>query len=435
MNDISISILLIILLVLLTLSAFFSGSETALMALNRYRLKHLASQGHRGAKLASRLLRRPDRLLGLILLGNNLVNFAAVYLTTLIALRLYGEAGAAIATVFLTLIVLIFAEIMPKTLAAVKPERLSFIAAYAYTPLLKLFYPVIWLTNIVANQMLALIGVNPAKGRNESLDIDELRAVVNEAKRFIPGQHSDMLLRILDLEKASVEDIMIPRNEITGIDLNDDWSDVEHQITHSQRTRVPVFRDSIDNTVGMIHLRKALNLFARDELNTESLNDHIQDAYFIPAGTALTQQIINFQKNKRRTGLVVDEYGSIQGLVTLEDILEEIVGQFTTDSPTRSLDIHKQDDGSYLIDGGAHIRDINRALKWSLPKDGPKTINGLILEHMEMIPEPGTSLMIDNHPIEIMRTNNNAVQSVRIRPRIADKENDDDETQDEELDN
>jgi Mg2+/Co2+ transporter CorB len=414
------------------LSAFFSGSETALMTLNRYRLKHQADKGHRGAKLASRLLRRPDRLLGLILLGNNFVNILAASLSTLIALRLYGETGIAIATFLLTLVILIFAEVTPKTLAAVKPEPVAFLAAYIYTPLLKILYPVVWLTNVIANRMLAVIGVHPAEGRNESLGIDELRAVVNEAKQFIPGKHSDMLLRILDLEKASVEDIMIPRSEITGIDLNDDWGDVEHQITHSQRTRVPVFRDSIDNTVGILHLRKVLNLFAKDELNADSLNALIREAYFIPAGTALTQQLLNFQKNKRRSGLVVDEYGSIQGLVTLEDILEEIVGQFTTDSPTRSLDILKQDDGSYLIDGGAHIRDINRALKWSLPITGPKTLNGLILEHMEMIPKQGTSLMIENYQIEIMRTSNNAVQSVRIKPRLVNKENEETETSSEE---
>lgn len=402
------------------------------MTLNRYRLKHQADKGHRGAKLASRLLRRPDRLLGLILLGNNFVNILAASLSTLIALRLYGETGIAIATFLLTLVILIFAEVTPKTLAAVKPEPVAFLAAYIYTPLLKILYPVVWLTNVIANRMLAVIGVHPAEGRNESLGIDELRAVVNEAKQFIPGKHSDMLLRILDLEKASVEDIMIPRSEITGIDLNDDWGDVEHQITHSQRTRVPVFRDSIDNTVGILHLRKVLNLFAKDELNADSLNALIREAYFIPAGTALTQQLLNFQKNKRRSGLVVDEYGSIQGLVTLEDILEEIVGQFTTDSPTRSIDILKQDDGSYLIDGGAHIRDINRALKWSLPITGPKTLNGLILEHMEMIPKQGTSLMIENYQIEIMRTSNNAVQSVRIKPRLVNKENEKTETYSEE---
>jgi Mg2+/Co2+ transporter CorB len=435
LNEIPIGILFIILLVLIILSAFFSGSETALMTLNRYRLKHQADKGHRGARLARRLLRRPDRLLGLILLGNNFVNILAASLSTLIALRLYGEAGIAIATFLLTLVILIFAEVTPKTLAAIQPERVAFVAADIYTPLLKILYPLVWLTNIIANQMLALVGVNPTIGRNESLNIDELRAVVNEAKQFIPGSHSDMLLRILDLEKASVEDIMIPRSEITGIDLNDDWNDVEHQITHSQRTRVPVFHDSIDNTVGMLHLRKVLNLVARDELNADSLNAHIREAYFIPAGTALTRQLLNFQKNRRRSGLVVDEYGSIQGLVTLEDILEEIVGQFTTDSPTRSLDIHKQDDGSYLIDGGAHIRDVNRTLKWSLPKTGPKTLNGLILEHMEMIPEPGTSLMIKNYPIEIMRTSNNAVQSVRINPRLANKENDETESDTEEDDN
>jgi Mg2+/Co2+ transporter CorB len=434
LNDISTGILFTILILLILLSAFFSSSETALMTLNRYRLKHLVEKGHRGAKLASNLLRRPDRLLGLILLGNNLVNFLAAALTTLITLRLYGEAGVAIATVFLTLIVLIFAEVTPKTLAAIRPERLSFLAAYIYTPLLKVFYPIIWLTNAIANQMLAVIGVNPAEGRNESLNKDELRAVVSEARQFIPDKHSEMLLRILDLEKVSVEDIMVPRSEITGIDLNDDWSDVEHQITHSQRTRVPVFNDSIDNTIGMLHLRKVITLLAKDEFNIENLNALIREAYFIPAGTALTQQLLNFQKNKRRSGLVVDEYGSIQGLVTLEDILEEIVGQFTTDSPTRSLDIHKQEDGSYLIDGGAHIREINRALKWSLPKKGPKTLNGLILEHMEMIPKPGTSLMIANYPIEILRTNNNAVQSARIRPRLSNNKDDETEEHSEETD-
>lgn len=391
------------------------------MTLNRYRLKHQADQGRRGARLARRLLERPDRLLGLILLGNNFVNILAASIATIIALRFYGEAGIAIATGLLTLTILIFAEVTPKTLAALKPERVAFVSAYVYTPLMKVLYPVVWLTNIMTNQILSLFGVHPATGNKDSLNIDELRAVVNESKQFIPTQHSNMLLRILDLEKASVEDIMIPRSEVTGIDLNDEWSDVEYQITHSQRTRVPVFHDNIDNTVGMLHLRKVLNLMARDEFNADNLNALIREAYFIPAGTALTQQLLNFQKNKRRSGLVVDEYGTIQGLVTLEDILEEIVGQFTTDSPTRSLEIQKQEDGSYLIDGSAHIRDINRALKWSLPRKGPKTINGLILEHMEMIPEPGTSLMIKNYPIEIMRTSNNAVQSVRISPALAER--------------
>lgn len=428
MNDISTGILVIILIVLILLSAFFSGSETALMTLNRYRLKHLSDEGHRGAKLARRLLHRPDRLLGLILLGNNFVNILASAIATIIALRLHGEAGIAIATGLLTLTILIFAEVTPKTLAALKPEKVAFIAAYIYTPLLKLLYPLVWLVNMFANRLLSLFGVHVAEGQKDKISADEFRAVVNEANQFIPGEHTEMLLRILDLENSSVEDIMIPRNEITGIDLTDDWSNIERQITNSQRTRVPVYHDSIDNTVGILHLRKVLNLLARGELNLENVNALIRKAYFIPEGTSLTRQLLNFQKKKRRSALVVDEYGSIQGLVTLEDILEEIVGRFTTDAPTRNFDLYEQDDGSYLIDGGTHIRDINRSLNWSLPQSGPKTLNGLILEHMEIIPEPGTSLMINNYSLEIMRTSNNAVQSVRILP--LQKTNENEENQD-----
>ncbi|MCK4705689.1 MAG: HlyC/CorC family transporter [Gammaproteobacteria bacterium] len=415
MNDIPTDILLLILFLLILLSAFFSGSETALMTLNRYRLKHLSDEGHRGAKLARRLLQRPDRLLGLILLGNNFVNILATALATIIFIRLYGDASIAILTIVLTLVVLIFAEVTPKTLAALKPEKVAFIAAYIYTPLLKILYPFVWMINAVANRLLSLIGVHAAEGKEDKLNADEFRAVINEAKQIIPGQHSEMLLRILDLEKTSVEDIMIPRNEITGIDLTDDWSDIERQITNSQRTRVPVFHDSIDHTVGVLHLRKVLNLFARGELNLESVNALIRKAYFIPAGTSLTRQLLNFQKKKRRSALVVDEYGSIQGLVTLEDILEEIVGRFTTDAPTRNFDIHTQQDGSHLIDGNTHVREINRVLNWSLPVDGPKTLNGLILEHMEIIPQNGTSLMIGSYTIEISRTTNNAVQTARLK--------------------
>ena len=435
MNDIPTDILLLILFLLILLSAFFSGSETALMTLNRYRLKHLSDEGHRGAKLARRLLQRPDRLLGLILLGNNFVNILATALATIIFIRLYGDASIAILTIVLTLVVLIFAEVTPKTLAALKPEKVAFIAAYIYTPLLKILYPFVWMINAIANRLLSLVGVHAAEGKKDKLSADEFRAVVNETKHFIPDQHSEMLLRILDLEKTSVEDIMVPRNEITGIDLTDDWSDIERQITNSQRTRVPVFHDSIDHTVGVLHLRKVLNLFARGELNLDSVNAQIRKAYFIPAGTPLTRQLLNFQKKKRRSALVVDEYGSIQGLVTLEDILEEIVGRFTTDSPTRNFDIHTQKDGSFLVDGGTHIRDINRSMNWSLPQGGPKTLNGLILEHMEMIPEPGTSLMINNYSIEIMRTSKNAVQSVRIMPLHKDEdESDQDDDQHEDRD-
>ena len=414
MSEFSTATLFITLGVLILLSGFFSGSETALMTLNRYRTKSLADKGHRGAQRALKLLGRPDRLLGLILLGNNIVNIFAATIATVIALRLYGEIGLAIAPIALAFIILVFAEVTPKTLAALKPEKLAFPSAFIYTLIATPLYPFVWLVNIFSNSLLRLIGIHPDKVATQELSTDELRAVVIEAEHFMPQAHSDMLLGILDLEQVSVEDIMVPRNEITGIDLNDEWTDIVHQITHSQRTRVPVFHDSIDNTIGVLHLRKVLNLFSRDELNMKSLKGLIAPAYFIPAGNTLTRQLLNFQANRRRSGLVVDEYGSIQGLVTLEDILEEIVGQFTTDSPTRNLGIHKRDGESYQIDGNTHIREINRALGWNLPADGPKTLNGLILEHMEIIPQNGTSLMINGYTIEITRTTNNAVQTAKV---------------------
>jgi len=415
LNELSITTLFITLAILILLSGLFSGSETALMTLNRYRAKSLADKGHKGAQLALKLLKRPDRLLGLILLGNNIVNIFAATLATIIAFRLYGEAGLLIAPIILTFVILVFAEVTPKTLAALKPEKLAFPAAFVYTLIAAPLYPFVWSVNIFSNGLLRLFGVHADKEVKQELNADELRAVVIEAEHFMPQAHSDMLLGILDLEQVSVEDIMVPRNEITGIDLNDDWNDIMHQITHSQRTRVPVFHDSIDNAIGMLHLRKVLNLFSRDELNLKTLKGLIASSYFIPAGTSLTRQLLSFKDNRRRSGLVVDEYGSIQGLVTLEDILEEIVGQFTTDSPTRKLGIHKQDDNSYQIDGNTHIREINRALNWSLPTDGPKTLNGLILEHMEIIPQNGTSLMIGDYTIEITRTTNNAVQTARVK--------------------
>lgn len=421
MNELSTASLFTTLVILILLSGFFSGSETALMTLNRYRLKSLADKGHRGAKLAVKLLKRPDRLLGLILLGNNIVNIFAATIATIIALRLYGEIGIALAPIALAFIILVFAEVTPKTLAALKPEKLAFPSAYVYTLLATPLSPFVWLVNIFSNALLRVIGVHPDKDAKHELSADELRAVVIEAEHFMPAEHSDMLLGILDLEQVSVEDIMVPRNEITGIDLGDDWNDTVYQITHSQRTRVPVFHDSIDNIVGVLHLRKVLNLLSRDELSMKTLKGLITPAYFIPAGTSLTRQLLYFKDNRQRSGMVVDEYGSIQGLVTLEDILEEIVGQFTTDSPTRDLGIHQQSDGSYLIDGNSHIRDINRTLNWALPSKGAKTLNGLILEHMELIPQTGTSLMIDNYTIEIMRTTNNAVQTARLENTLAIK--------------
>ena len=415
MNELSTETLFILLGLMILLSAFFSSSETALMTLNRYRAKSLADNGHRGAIMALDLLKRPDRLLGLILLGNNVVNFFAATVATVLAIRLYGEIGLAVVPFVLTFVMLVFAEVTPKTLAALKPESLAYPASYVYTIISLPSYPFVWMVNLFSNALLRMVGIHTSKETAHQLSEEEVRAVVMEAEHFMPREHTDMLLGILDLEQVSVEDIMIPRNEITGIDLNDDWNEIIRQITHSQRTRVPVFHHSIDNIAGVLHLRKVLNLFARDELSMESLKNLIVPAYFIPAGTPLTRQMLNFQDNRRRSGLVVDEYGSIQGLVTLEDILEEIVGQFTTDSPTRSAGIREAEDGSWLVDGNTHIRDINRTLGWSLPADGPKTLNGLILEHLEIIPQPGTSFMLDNYTIEITRTTKNAVQTAKLK--------------------
>jgi len=418
MSHLSDGALYLILGLLILLSAFFSSSETGLMSLNRYRLKFLAEKGSRGAKLAMRLLERPDRLLGLILLGNNFVNILASAIATILALRHFGEAGIAIATGALTFVILIFAEVAPKTLAALHPERIAFPAAYVYTPLLKAIYPLVLIVNSIANTLLKAFGVNPEKTETQGVSVEELRSVVMEANKLVPQKHQDMLLGLLNLEHATVDDIMVPRNEITALNLSENWDDLIDDLTTCQRTRLPVYRDDINNLVGIIHMRRVINLLSRNELTKENLESQIREAYFIPEGTSLYQQLINFQKNKRRTALAVDEYGDIQGLVTLEDILEEVVGEFTTDSPVNNNNIIAQDDGSYLISANTHIREINRSLNISLPSDGPKTLNGLLLEQLQSIPTTGTSILIANHPIEVIKTQNNAVQMARLMPRL-----------------
>lgn len=418
MDTISTNGLFIILGALILLSGFFSSSETGLMSLNRYRLKHLAESGNRGARLAQKLLQRPDRLLGLILLGNNFVNILASAIATIIALRLLGQAGIAIATGLLTFVVLIFAEVAPKTLAALYPERIAFPAAYVYTPLLKATYPLVLAVNLFANGLLKLLGVHPERVQHDGVSVEELRSVVMETSQLVPQKHQDMLLGILNLENATVDDIMVPRNEITALNLNESWEEITDDLTTCQRTRLPVYRGDINNIVGIIHMRRVTSLLTRNELTPETLESQIRDAYFIPEGTSLYQQLINFQKNKRRTALTVDEYGDVQGLVTLEDILEEVVGEFTTASPVNNSNIFKQKDGSYLIAGNTHIREINRSLGIELPTLGPKTLNGIILEQLESIPTPGTSLLINNHPVEVTKIQNNAVQTARLMPSL-----------------
>ena len=416
MNEIPLGMLIGILVFLLIASGFFSGSETGLMSLNRYRLRNLAEKQHRGAQKTERLLTRPDRLIGVILLGNNFVNILASAIATLIGIRLFGEAGILIATSALTIIVLIFSEVTPKTLAAFNPERYALPSSYILSPLLRVLYPLVWLVTRVSNGLLRLLGVKLDEAGRMTLNSEELRVVVSEAGSMIPQRHQEMLLSILDLEKVSVEDIMIPRNEIAGIDISAEWEEIVKQLTESQHTRLPVYEGDIDHVIGMVHLRRAVGLFQQEELNKERFRQIIRDAYFVPEGTPLHTQLINFQRERRRIALVVNEYGDIQGLVTLEDILEEIVGEFTTDPAASNRDIHIQEDGTFLVDGSITIRELNKALEWDLPTEGPKTLNGLILEYLEHIPDPGTSLLIADYPIEIVQTTGSAVKTVHIDP-------------------
>lgn len=416
MNEIPLSLLTGLLILLLLSSAFFSAAETSMMAINRYRLRHLMLKKHPGAKRVSELLEHSDRLIGVILLGNNFVNILASSITTIIALELMGEAGIAVAALFTTVIVLIVGEVIPKTVAARYPEPIAFTTSVLIKPLLVLLYPLVWALNWVSNGFLHLIGVSQPEPNSYRLNSEELRTVVHEAEGMIPKRHQQMLLSILDLESVTVEDIMIPRNEIVGIDLEASLEVIAEQLTNAQHTRLPLYRESIENVVGMLHLRKVLRLLKDHELTKDTLKKVARELYFVPRGTPLNTQLLNFQRHKRRIGLVVNEYGDIQGLVTLEDILEEIVGEFTTTPDALSPNIHPQEDSTFLVDGSITVRELNRAMQWHLPTDGPKTLNGLILEYLEAIPQAGTSLRLEGYPVEIVQIANNAVKTVRIHP-------------------
>ena len=415
MDAISTGTLFSILIFLILISGFFSGSETGLMSLNRYRLRHLADKKNKGAMRAFRLLQKPDKLIGLILLGNNFVNILASAIATIIGIRLFGEAGILFATVILTAIVLIFAEVTPKTLAAMHPEKFAFPATFILQPLLRLLYPLVWLVNLSSKAIFKLFGLRQTTN-SDKLSGEELRVVVNEAATMIPKGHQKMLLSILDLEKVTVDDIMVPRNEIIGIDLEDEWSDIIKQLAETQHTRLPVFEGDIDHLVGIIHIRRALRFFHMEDTSKDDFKKIIREAYFVPMGTPLNTQLLNFQRERRRNAMVVNEYGDILGLATLEDILEEIVGEFTTDPSTSRKDVQTKEDGSYLIDGSITVRELNKILNWQLPTEGPKTLNGLIIEYLEHIPEPGTSMLLSDYPIEIIQTTRNSVKTVLIDP-------------------
>ena len=404
MNNVPIGYLFLAIAIMILLSAYFSGTETAMMALNKYRLRHLVKSKHRGAKKASRMLDRQDRLLGVILLGNNLVNFSAATVATIIGFNLFGDTGVLLAPWVLTLVFLIFAEVAPKTLAAEKPESWAFKAVYILEPLQRLFHPAVVFVNAFSK----------ADDQDDQLTKDELKTVVSEGGQSV-GERQTMLGRILDLESVTVNDIMVPRSEIVAIDIDDDISEILTIAAASQHTLLPICKDNFGNILGILHLRRLARLVQVADFTKADLLQLAREPYFVPEATPLHTQLMNFQKEKQRFALVVDEYGDIQGIVTLEDILEEIVGEFTTDFAAHNPEISAQDDGSYLIDGMAVLRDINRALRWDLPIDGPKTLNGFVLEHLETMPESNLCLQVNQYQIETVQIKDNMIKALKIR--------------------
>lgn len=423
MESIPLSSLFIALAILLILSGFFSSSETGLMSLNRYRMRYLSEQGHRGAKQTEKLLAKTDILLSLILICNNLVNIVASAIATMIGMRLSGDTGVAIATGLLTLVMLVFAEILPKTIAAIYPEKVGFAASYILLPLRRLLLPVVFLMNIVISGLMKLLHIR--KFEKAGLSAEELRSVVLEAGRFIPSAHQEMLVSILDMEKVTVDDIMVPRNDIGGIDIDDDWKSIMRQLTGAAHAKVVIYKSNMDNILGILRVREAFRLMLeRNEFTKEMLVRAVDEAYFIPEDTPLTIQLMNFRTNKERIGLVVDEYGDIKGLVTLEDILEEIVGEFTTSAaPTLEEEVQPQSDGSVLIEGSANLRDLNKLFNWNLPVDEVRTFNGLIVEYLEKIPDEGAEFNLFNLKVIVLEVGDNMVKLARVEPIVSNDEN------------
>ena len=418
MDEIPLHTLLIAFVVLLVVSAFFSISETSMMALNRYRLRHLAKTGHRGARLTAQLLSRTDRLLGVVLLGNNLVNAAAAALVTVITFRLFGESELALmlGTLAVTLAILIFSEITPKVIGATYPERIAFPAAYVLSPLLKLVYPIVWFINLFVRGLLWLLRLKPQGNQTHTLSMEELRTLVLEGANFLPQKHQNILLNLFDLESITVEDAMTPRNQIGAIDIESPPDEIRRQIATSNHTRLPVYRGRLDDIVGIVHVRKVLNLSEGEQISADTLKEIMRESYFIPLDTPLLTQLQNFQEQQDRMALVVDEYGELKGLLTFEDILEEIIGEFTTHSPLQTARFRRMEDGSIIVEGGSLLRELNRKLGYRFPLDGPKTLNGLILEHLQDIPEPGTSLKLAGYPLEVLQTQDRVIRSVRLLP-------------------
>ncbi|EEV8077602.1 TPA: HlyC/CorC family transporter [Escherichia coli] len=418
MEHISTTTLIIILIIMVVISAYFSGSETGMMTLNRYRLRHMAKQGNRSAKRVEKLLRKPDRLISLVLIGNNLVNILASALGTIVGMRLYGDAGVAIATGVLTFVVLVFAEVLPKTIAALYPEKVAYPSSFLLAPLQILMMPLVWLLNAITRMLMRMMGIKTDIVVSGSLSKEELRTIVHESRSQISRRNQDMLLSVLDLEKMTVDDIMVPRSEIIGIDINDDWKSILRQLSHSPHGRIVLYRDSLDDAISMLRVREAWRLMSeKKEFTKETMLRAADEIYFVPEGTPLSTQLVKFQRNKKKVGLVVNEYGDIQGLVTVEDILEEIVGDFTTSmSPTLAEEVTPQNDGSVIIDGTANVREINKAFNWHLPEDDARTVNGVILEALEEIPVAGTRVRISEYDIDILDVQDNMIKQVKVFP-------------------
>ncbi len=418
MEQISTTTLIVTLIVMVVISAYFSGSETGMMTLNRYRLRHLSRQGNRAARRVEKLLRKPDRLISLVLIGNNLVNILASALATIVGIRLYGDAGVAVATGVLTFVVLIFAEVLPKTIAALYPEKVAYPSSILLAPLQILMMPLVWLLNFITRILMRLMGIKTDVTISSALSKDELRTLVNESRSQISRRNQDMLLSVLDLEKVSVDDIMIPRSDIVGIDINDDWKSIERQLRSSPHSRIVLYRESLDDAIGMLRVREAWRLMSeKQEFTKEVVLRAADEIYYVPEGTPLSVQLVKFQRNKKKVGLIVDEYGDIKGLVTVEDILEEIVGDFTTSmSPTLAEEVRPQNDGSVIIEGGASVREINKAFNWTLPEEEARTVNGMILEELEEIPIAGTRVRIRQYDIDILDVQENMIKQVQILP-------------------
>lgn len=417
-DDIPLSALFAALIVLLIISAFFSISETSMMALNRYRLRHLVQQQHRGARLASDLLASTDRFLGVVLLGNNVLNAAAALLVGEIARRYMGDSEFALvtATGAAAFAILVFSEITPKVLGATYPERIAFPASYLLTPLLKLTQPFVWFVNLFVQALLRLMRLNPARdAANHTPTVEELRALVVETG-YLPKKHQRILLNLFDLQEITVDDVMVPRNQIETVDLDAPLEQLARQTATAYHRRLLAYSGEPDEIAGTLRARHVLNLVQQGGLTRERLMKLVRDPYFVPSGTPLFSQLQSFQEHQDRIALIVDEYGELKGLVTLEDILEEVIGEFTTPSPLHSGGYYPQSDGSFLVEGSTPLRQLNRKLGFAFPLDGPKTVNGLVLEHLQEIPEVGTSMKIADHPIEIIQTQDRTVKAVRIFP-------------------